>query len=84
MFKLYHSQHESIKTLFRLNSDVHSYITGHKYSLRSFRGNHELYIIHFLFKLYIFRMKFLDVLVFPKFRKISKAYISVSSFNDET
>ena len=81
MFKLHHGQvPESIKTLFQLNSDVHSYNTRHKYSLRSFRGNHEY--IHYTFSFqavleYIWKeiSRYISINVsFPKFKKISKAY----------
>ena len=51
MFKLHHGQEpESIKSLFQLNSDVHSYNTRHKYSLRSFRGNIEFIYNTFSFQ----------------------------------
>ena len=55
MFKLHHGQvSESIKSLFQLKSDLHLYNTRHKYSLRSFRGNHEfIYNTFFVQAVYI-------------------------------
>ena len=68
-----------VKTLFQLNSDVHSYNTRHKYSLRSFRGNHEFIYNTFSFQaVYIWNeiSRCISINVsFPKFKKISKAYI---------
>ena len=86
MFKLHHGQvSESIKSLFQLKSDLHSYNTRHKYSLRSFRGNHEFIYNTFSFQaVYIWNEIFTVINVsFPKIRKNSKAY-SVSSFDNET
>ena len=80
MFKFHHGQvPESIKSLFQLNIDVPSYNTRHKYSLRSFKGNHGFVYNTFSFQaVYIWNeiSRCISINVpFPKFKKISKADI---------
>ena len=62
------------------HSHTHSYNTRHKYSLRSFRDNHEfIYYNTFSFQAICIWNKIsrcISINVsFPKFKKISKAYI---------
>ena len=83
MFKFHHGQvPDSMSSIFQLNSDVHSYNTRRKFALRSFRGNHE-FITHFLFKLFIFGTKYLDVLalmyLFLSLRRFLKRIFSLTS-----
>ena len=80
MFKFHHGQvPDSISSIFQLNSDVHSYNTRRKFALRSFRGNHEFIYNTFSFQaVYIWNEISRCVstnVSFPKFKKISKAYI---------
>ena len=65
MLKLHHGQvTDSIKTLFQLNSDVHYAIPDININFLLLEGIMNLSTIHFPFiKLYIFGLKFLDVLV---------------------
>ena len=80
MFKFHHGQvPDSISSIFQLNSDVHSYNTRRKFALRSFSGNHEFIYNTFSFQaVYIWNKISRCVstnVSFPKFKKISKAYI---------